>query len=105
MCALTAEQSRNRQRQRKIGGERHGQADGLRRKLYPGNGAGLGNERASVMKIYEGKHHRRFGRHCRRRRLSEHYDVKRFTKFGFEWTYEGDSPRQLALAILWIVCG
>jgi Family of unknown function (DUF6166) len=32
--------------------------------------------------------------------LSEHYDVKRFTKFGFEWTYEGDSPRQLALAIL-----
>jgi hypothetical protein len=33
-------------------------------------------------------------------RLSEHYDVKRFTKFGFEWTYEGDSPRQLALAIL-----
>ena len=33
-------------------------------------------------------------------RLSEHYDVQRFTKFGFEWTYEGDSPRQLALAIL-----
>jgi hypothetical protein len=32
--------------------------------------------------------------------LPEHYDVKRFTKFGFEWTYEGDSPRQLALAIL-----
>jgi hypothetical protein len=32
--------------------------------------------------------------------LSEHYEVKRFTKFGFEWTYEGDSPRQLALAIL-----
>jgi Family of unknown function (DUF6166) len=32
--------------------------------------------------------------------LSEHYDVKRFTKFGFEWTYDGDSPRQLALAIL-----
>jgi hypothetical protein len=34
------------------------------------------------------------------RPLSEHYEVKRFTKFGFEWTYEGDSPRQLALAIL-----
>jgi hypothetical protein len=34
------------------------------------------------------------------RRLDERYDVKRFTKFGFEWTYEGDSPRQLALAIL-----
>ncbi|HTM72210.1 MAG TPA: DUF6166 domain-containing protein [Pseudolabrys sp.] len=34
------------------------------------------------------------------RQLSEHYEVKRFTTFGFEWTYEGDSPRQLALAIL-----
>jgi uncharacterized protein DUF6166 len=33
-------------------------------------------------------------------RLNEHYEVKRFTTFGFEWTYEGDSPRQLALAIL-----
>jgi len=32
--------------------------------------------------------------------LGEHYEAKRFTKFGFEWTYEGDSPRQLALAIL-----
>ena len=32
--------------------------------------------------------------------LGEHDEVKRFTKFGFEWTYEGDSPRQLALAIL-----
>jgi len=34
------------------------------------------------------------------RPLEEHYAVKRFTRFGFEWTYEGDSPRQLALAIL-----
>ena len=34
------------------------------------------------------------------RRLDEHYDVKRFTSWGFEWTYEGDSPQQLALAIL-----
>jgi uncharacterized protein DUF6166 len=34
------------------------------------------------------------------RPLSEHYAVKRFTRFGFEWTYEGESPRQLALAIL-----
>jgi Family of unknown function (DUF6166) len=33
-------------------------------------------------------------------RLPEHYEVKRFTKYGFEWTYDGDSPRQLALAIL-----
>jgi hypothetical protein len=32
--------------------------------------------------------------------LGEHYEVKRFTSFGFEWTYEGDSPQQLALAIL-----
>jgi hypothetical protein len=34
------------------------------------------------------------------KRLDEHYEVKRFTKFGFEWTYEGESPQQLALAIL-----
>jgi hypothetical protein len=34
------------------------------------------------------------------KRLDEHYEIKRFTKFGFEWTYEGDSPQQLALAIL-----
>jgi Family of unknown function (DUF6166) len=34
------------------------------------------------------------------RPLSERYDVKRFTRYGFEWTYEGDSPQQLALAIL-----
>src|SRR6266436_5471915 len=32
------------------------------------------------------------------KRLDEHYEVKRFTRFGFEWTYEGDSPQQLALA-------
>jgi hypothetical protein len=34
------------------------------------------------------------------RPLPEHYEIKRFTRFGFEWTYEGDSPQQLALAIL-----
>jgi hypothetical protein len=34
------------------------------------------------------------------RTLDERYDVKRFTKYGFEWTYEGESPQQLALAIL-----
>jgi hypothetical protein len=33
-------------------------------------------------------------------RLDERYDVRRFTNFGFEWTYEGASPQQLALAIL-----
>lgn len=33
-------------------------------------------------------------------RLDEHYDVRQFTTWGFEWTYEGDSPKQLALALL-----
>jgi hypothetical protein len=37
--------------------------------------------------------------------LNEHYEVKRFTKFGFEWTYEGESPQQLALAILFDYLG
>jgi hypothetical protein len=32
--------------------------------------------------------------------LAEHYEVRRFAKYGFEWTYEGESPRQLAFAIL-----
>jgi Family of unknown function (DUF6166) len=32
--------------------------------------------------------------------LPERYEVKRFTKYGFEWAYEGESPQQLALAIL-----
>ena len=34
------------------------------------------------------------------KRLDEHCGVKRFTTWGFEWTYEGDSPQQLALAVL-----
>jgi ethanolamine utilization protein EutQ (cupin superfamily) len=34
------------------------------------------------------------------KRLDERYDVKQFTRYGFEWTYEGESPQQLALAIL-----
>jgi hypothetical protein len=34
------------------------------------------------------------------KRLDEHYEVKRLTSYGFEWTYEGESPQQLALAIL-----
>jgi hypothetical protein len=33
--------------------------------------------------------------------LPEHYEVSRFTTWGFEWTYEGESPQQLALAILY----
>jgi hypothetical protein len=32
--------------------------------------------------------------------LDERYDIQRFTNSGFEWTYIGDSPRQLALALL-----
>ena len=39
------------------------------------------------------------------KRLDEHYDVKRLTKYGFEWTYEGESPQQLALAILYDFLG
>ena len=34
------------------------------------------------------------------KKLPEHYEVKQFTKRGFEWTYDGTSPQQLALAIL-----
>jgi hypothetical protein len=34
-------------------------------------------------------------------RLDEHYAVKQFTSWGFEWTYEGVSPQQLSLAILY----
>ena len=34
-------------------------------------------------------------------KLPEHYEVKQFTTWGFEWTYEGESPQQLALAILY----
>jgi hypothetical protein len=39
------------------------------------------------------------------KQLDEHYEVKRFTKYGFEWTYEGESPQQLALAILFDYLG
>jgi hypothetical protein len=35
------------------------------------------------------------------RPLGEHYEVKQFTSWGFEWSYEGASPQQLALAILY----
>ena len=33
--------------------------------------------------------------------LDAHYEIERFTNWGFEWTYEGASPQQLALAILY----
>jgi Family of unknown function (DUF6166) len=32
--------------------------------------------------------------------LNPRFDVRRFSAMGFEWTYEGDGPRQLALALL-----
>jgi hypothetical protein len=38
-------------------------------------------------------------------RLPEHYEIKQFTKWGFEWTYEGASPQQLAFAILYDYLG
>ena len=32
--------------------------------------------------------------------LHPRFDVRQFSRMGFEWTYEGDGPRQLALALL-----
>lgn len=32
--------------------------------------------------------------------LSERTDIRKFTDYGFEWSYEGESPQQLAFAIL-----
>ncbi len=32
--------------------------------------------------------------------LHPRFDIRRFSQMGFEWTYEGDGPRQLALALL-----
>jgi Family of unknown function (DUF6166) len=37
--------------------------------------------------------------------LPPHYEVRQFTKRGFEWPYEGTSPQQLALAILFDYTG
>jgi hypothetical protein len=34
------------------------------------------------------------------RRLDERTDVRAFSANGFEWSYEGHEPRQLALALL-----
>ena len=34
------------------------------------------------------------------RPLDERADIHQFTDGGFEWTYEGDAPQQLALALL-----
>ena len=32
--------------------------------------------------------------------LDERIDIHQFTDGGFEWSYEGDAPQQLALALL-----
>ena len=32
--------------------------------------------------------------------LDERYDIQAFTSMGFEWTYDGKEPQQLALALL-----
>lgn len=32
--------------------------------------------------------------------LDPRFDLRRFSAAGFEWTYEGNGPRQLALALL-----
>ncbi len=32
--------------------------------------------------------------------LDPRFDLKRYSPAGFEWTYEGDGPRQLGLALL-----
>ncbi len=32
--------------------------------------------------------------------LDPRFDIQRFSPMGFEWTYEGAGPRQLALALL-----
>ncbi len=32
--------------------------------------------------------------------LDPRFDIRLFSRMGFEWTYDGDGPRQLALAIL-----
>ncbi len=52
-------------------------------KLYEG-GRGLGGAQVTV----------------NGRPLDPRFDVRRYSPAGFEWTYEGDGPRQLALALL-----
>jgi hypothetical protein len=34
------------------------------------------------------------------RPLDPRFDIQVFSRAGFEWTYEGDGPRQLALGLL-----
>lgn len=60
-----------------------------------------GTENQAIIKVYEG------GRSLdgavvtvNGAPLDPRFDVRRFSRTGFEWTYEGDGPRQLALALL-----
>jgi hypothetical protein len=63
-------------------------------------GLGVGN--AMGGKIYEGKRSiDGLVVTVDGRPLPERYEVRKFTDWGFEWTYEGTSPQQLALAILY----
>ncbi len=39
------------------------------------------------------------------RPLDARFDIQIFDEEGFEWSYEGSAPRQLALAILMDHCG
>ena len=57
--------------------------------------------KSDPMKTYEG------GRHLEGAtvtvdglRLDPRFELKTYSAAGFEWTYEGDGPRQLALALL-----
>src|SRR5262245_58238376 len=72
----------------------HGSSDRLHRNLHPGDGWAMKTYRGTrsidgLVVTVDG------------RPLGEHYEVERFTKWGFEWTYEGASPQQLALALLY----
>ena len=82
--------------QRRGGRPRERQTDGLCRELHARNSIGLSHEDYEGKRTIDGLVVTVDGRP-----LDEHYEVKQFTKYGFEWTYEGESPQQLALAILY----
>ncbi|SDJ80126.1 hypothetical protein SAMN05216338_106631 [Bradyrhizobium sp. Rc2d] len=39
------------------------------------------------------------------RTLSTYEEIEQFARTGFEWSYEGEAPRQLAFALLFDHCG
>jgi hypothetical protein len=68
--------------------------------------SGQKNVERAAMKVYEGKRTMDgLVVTVDGKTLPEHYEVKQYTKRGFEWTYDGTSPRQLALAILFDYLG